>query len=184
MGIKLSREQEKLFETLLFLVKLLIFAIPLYVVLNFQGILLPLQEVVSQNVYFVLKSIGFEVLRDGFLLRAGEIAFFISEDCTGWKSMLFLAALMFAVPRVLMKKRLLGLVFGVIVIYMGNLLRILIMVFVWEAYGYEFAMIMHGYFWQFGLISLVLIVWISWLIWVRKVKITFLKRLHKLIKPR
>ncbi|MCK4335486.1 MAG: exosortase/archaeosortase family protein [Candidatus Aenigmarchaeota archaeon] len=184
MGIKLSREQEKLFETLLFLIKLLIFAIPLYVVLNFQGILLPLQEVVSQNVYFVLKSLGFEVLRVDFLLRAGEIAFFISEDCTGWKSMLFLAALMFAVPGVLMKKRLLGLAVGIPIIYVGNLLRILIMVFIWEAYGYEFAMLMHGYFWQFGLISLVLIVWVSWLVWAGKVKITFLKRLHKLIKPR
>lgn len=184
MKIKLNRDQRRLFETFLFLVKLLVFAIPLYLILGFQGILLPLQELVIHNVHFILKSMGFEILTEGLLLRTGDIVFFISEDCTGWKSMLFLAALIFAVPRVMIKKRLLGLAVGIPVIYIGNLLRILMMVFIWNAYGYEFAMLVHGYFWQLGLISLVLIVWVSWLIWVQKIKITFLKRLHKLIKPR
>lgn len=184
MGIKLDSRQRKLFETFLFLVKLIVFAIPLYFVLIFNEILLPLQGVVSHNVYHILKSLGFEVVRSGFLLRADGFAFLISEDCTGWKSMLFLAALIFAVPRVLIKKRLLGLLVGVPVIYIGNLLRILVMVFIWKAYGYEFANIIHDYFWQLGLISLVLIMWISWLIWVGKAKVTFLKRFRKLIKPR
>ncbi len=184
MKIKLDRGQRKLFETLLFLVKLLVFAIPLYIMLAFSEVLLPLQGAVSHNVYHILKSLGFEVVRSGFLLRADGFAFLVSEDCTGWKSMLFLAALIFAVPGVLVKKRLLGLLVVVPVIYIGNLLRILAVVFIWKAYGYEFANIIHDYFWQLGLISLVLIVWVSWLIWAGKAEVKFLKRFRKLIKPR
>lgn len=184
MGIKLSKEQRRLFETFLFLAKLIVLAIPLYLIMGFQDVLLPLQEVVTQNVQFILKSLGFEVLRNGFLLKADGIVFLISEDCTGWKSMLFLSALMLAVPSVVMKKRIIGLLLGIPVIYAGNILRILVMVFVWKVYGYEVASIVHIYFWQLGLISLVLVLWLSWLIWSGKIKITFLKRLHKLIKPR
>ncbi|MEE9323361.1 MAG: archaeosortase/exosortase family protein [Candidatus Aenigmarchaeota archaeon] len=188
MGIKLGKEQKRLFETFLFLVKILLFSIPLYLILIFHDVLFPLQEMVSQNVYLVLKSLGFEVLRNGSLLTANGFAFFISEDCTGWKSMLFLIALMFAVPKVHIKKRFVGLAFGIPVIYIGNLFRILIMVSVSLTYGSEFAGVIHDYFWQLGLVSLVLIVWVSWLIWIGKVKakrkVTFLKRFRKLIKPR
>jgi exosortase/archaeosortase family protein len=184
MRINLSSGQRKLFETLLFLIKLLVFAIPLYIILIFQGVLLPLQEFVSFNVYHILKFTGLEVVKNGVLLTANGFAFFISEDCTGWKSMLLLAALVFAVPGVRMKKRVLGLAIGIPVIYVGNLSRILIMVSVSLNYGQEFASVIHDFFWQIGLVSLVLILWVSWLIWVGKVKIKFLKRLHKLIKPR
>lgn len=188
MRINLSSQQRKLFETFLFFIKLLVFSIPLYLILIFQGVLLPLQEVVGQNVYYILKFLGLEVVKDGVLLIANGFAFFISEDCTGWKSMLFLTALVFSVPRVHIKKRVLGLAIGIPVIYIGNLFRILIMVFISLTYGYEFASIVHDYFWQLGLISLVLIVWVFWLVWIgkvrRKEKIKFLKRLRKLIKPR
>jgi exosortase/archaeosortase family protein len=184
MKIKLNKRQKGLFDTLLFLVKLMIFAIPLYLILSFEGIVYPLQEAVSQNIGFILQSLGFKVSLDGFLIKANDIVFLISEDCTGWKSMLFLTAVIFAVPRVSMKKRLVGLVIGIPLIYIGNLARILLVVFAWQGYGLEFANIIHDYFWQAGLISLVLIIWVSWLVWAGKTKTTLLKRLHKLIKPK
>ena len=188
MKLNLDSGQRKLLETLLFFIKLLIFAIPLYLILIFEGVLLPLQELVSQNVYHILVFFGLNVVKDGILLVANGFAFFISEDCTGWKSMLFLAALIFAVPKVEMKKRIAGVVTGIPVIYAGNLARILIVVFISLNYGYEIASVIHDYFWQAGLISLVLILWILWLLWTgkfkRKRKITFLNYLHKLIKPR
>jgi exosortase/archaeosortase family protein len=184
MGIELSSEQRKLFEILLFLIKLILFSIPLYLILAFPGILIPLQEVVSENVYLILKSMGSGVSRNGFLLTMDGIAFMVSEDCTGWKSMLFLTALIFAVPGVEIKKRLAGIVVGVPLIYIGNLVRILAVVSIWETYGYETASLVHDYFWQAGLISLVLVIWVLWLHFAGKMEITFLKRLHKLIKPR
>jgi exosortase/archaeosortase family protein len=182
-GIKLNRQQRKLFDTLIFLAKLLIFALPLYVIMSLPGLLFPLQEIVSQNVMAMLNFLGYGAVRDGFLLRADEIIFFVSEDCTGWKSMLFLVALMFAVPKVAMRKRLAGAAIGVPLVYLGNLSRILLVISAWKAYGLETALAIHDYFWQAGLISLVLAIWILWLVWAGNIKTTLLKRLHKLIKP-
>lgn len=182
--MKLDKGQKRLFETLVFLLKVLAFAIPLYLIMHFQNVLFPLQELVSQNVQAVLQAFGFTVSRDGFLIRANDTFFFISEDCTGWKSMLLLTALICAVPRVVMKKRLAGLAGGVAALYIGNLARILLMILAWQAYGFAFAIMLHNYMWQAGLISLVLVIWFLWLAWTGKLEKTLLKRLHKLIKPR
>ncbi|NIO05519.1 MAG: hypothetical protein GTN38_04355 [Candidatus Aenigmarchaeota archaeon] len=179
MRFKLSKGQKRLWETFFFLIKILVFAIPLYLILTFQGVLYPLQEVVSHNVYLVLRSSGFDVVRDGFLLNIqGEnpFVFLISEDCTGWKSMLFLTALIVAVPGVLWRKRAVGLIFGIPLIYLGNLLRILLIVHIEQIYGLELANILHDYLWQAGLISLVLVIWVFWLIWLGKIRIGIFKR--------
>jgi len=185
-GIKLNKSQKKLLDTLVFMLKLLAFAIPLYAVMSFEGIMLPLQEVVSSNVHSLLQYMGFNAARDGFLIKSGGIAFFVSEDCTGWKSMLFLAALMFAVPGVRMRKRLIGVAVGIPAIYAGNLLRILAVVLVWHNYGPAAAGLVHDYFWQAGLISLVLALWISWLAWAGKIRFpvgkTLIRRDHKINK--
>jgi len=179
MKFKFSARQERLWETLLFLIKILVFAIPLYLILTFQGVLYPLQGVVSHNIYLILKSLGFDVFRDGFLIGiqgGNPFVFMISEDCTGWKSMLFLTALIVAVPGVLKRKRVMGLIFGIPLIYLGNLLRILLIVQIQQAYGLEFANVVHDYLWQAGLISLVLLIWVSWLVWLGKIKINIFKR--------
>jgi exosortase/archaeosortase family protein len=179
MRFNFSGRQERLWETLLFLIKILVFAIPLYLILTFQGILYPLQGMVSHNVYLVLTSLGFDVVREGFFIGIqGEnpFVFTISEDCTGWKSMLFLTALVVAVPNIMWRKRAIGLAFGIPLIYLGNLLRILLIVQVQQAYGIGFASLVHDYLWQAGLISLVLLIWVSWLIWLGKIKINIFKR--------
>lgn len=183
-NLKLDRNQMKLLETLLFLVKLLVFAVPLYIIMSLQGILQPLQESVAQNVVFILQSFGFEVSRNGFLITTNGISFFVSEDCTGWKSMLFLAALIFVVPRVPLKRMIVGIAIGIPVIYIGNLFRILLVILAWHNYGFEFASILHDYLWQAGLIALVLVLWIAWLKWAGKIRLTLIKRRRKLIKPR
>jgi exosortase/archaeosortase family protein len=173
MKFRLSREQERLRETFLFLVKILVFAIPLYLILTFQGVLCPLQDAVASNVCLVLGSLGLDVAREGFLISIrGEnpFVFIVSEDCTGWKSMLFLVALMVAVPGVLWKKRLAGIVLGIPLIYLGNLARILLIVHVEQVYGLEIANVFHDYLWQAGLISLVLVIWVFWLVWLGRLR--------------
>jgi len=182
-----SKRQKKLMEILLFLLKILIFAIPLHFILVFPGILFPFQEMVSMNVHFLLNFMGLEAARDGFLLTiagGNPFVFFISGDCTGWKSVLFLTALIFAVPGVLRKKRFIGLAAGMPLIYAGNIIRILVVVGTQQAFGTSAANLIHDYLWQAGLIALVLVIWISWLVWAGKLEITFLKRFNKLIKPR
>lgn len=169
---KLTKKQKRLELTLEFLVRLLILSIPLYVILYFQGMLLPLQELVANHVFWLLKSAGFSVIKDGLMIavRGGEaFGFFISEDCTGWKSMVFLFALIFAVPKTPMKKRLLGLIAGIPLIYLGNLLRIYWVIMIGKAYGAEAALIVHDLFWHLGLVSLVFVIWIIWLFYAGKI---------------
>ncbi|MFH1237448.1 MAG: archaeosortase/exosortase family protein [Candidatus Aenigmatarchaeota archaeon] len=191
MKVRLDRAQKRLLETLVFLIKMLVFAIPLYAIMQLQNILLPLQEMVSANVVSLLQLCGFEAYRSGFLIASDGIAFIVSEDCTGWKSMLLLAALVCAVPRIAWKKRFAGIAAGLIVIYLGNLARIMVVVLVWKAYGIGTASLIHDIFWQLGLIALVLLTWIAWLAWAGKIrcpicerKTTLIKRPRKLIKPR
>lgn len=189
MKLRFSREQERLWETFLFLIKILILAIPLYVILSFQGLLYPLQELVSRNVYLILKYLGFQATRHDFLITihgVNPFLFLVSEDCTGWKSMLFLTALILAVPKVSWIKRLLGMTFGISLIYLGNLLRILAIVHIEQVYGLELANLIHDYLWQAGMISLVLLIWVAWLVWTRKLKIgifyifkIYLYKLHR-----
>ncbi len=180
--MKLNESQRKLLATLVFMLKLLAFAVPLYIVMSLPGLLLPLQEAVSANVHSLLGLIGFDVVRDGFSMASGDIAFFVSEDCTGWKSMLLLTALIFAVPGAGMRKRIAGVALGVTAVYLGNLARIIAVVLAWKAFGPGFAGLVHGYFWQAGLILLVLAVWIAWLAWAGKLRRTLLRRDRKINK--
>ncbi|MCX6817995.1 MAG: archaeosortase/exosortase family protein [Candidatus Aenigmarchaeota archaeon] len=191
MKVRLDQTQKRLLETLLFLIKILVFSIPLYVIMQLQNILLPLQEIVSANVVSLLQLFGFSAYRSGFLIAADGIAFIVSEDCTGWKSMLLLAALVCAVPRIAWKRRFAGIAAGLMVIYLGNLARIMVVVLVWKAYGIGTANLIHDIFWQFGLIALVLLTWVAWLVWAGKIrcslcacKTMLIKRPRKLIKPR
>jgi exosortase/archaeosortase family protein len=166
--LKLTKKQKRLWQTLVFLLKILAFAAPLYFTLFYVD-LSALQEIVSQNAVLIFRSLGFDAAKDGFLLSVNGFSFVISQDCTGWKSMLFLTALIVAVPAVHWKKRAIGLAIGLPLLWFGNLLRILLIVFVGIVYGYEVAELIHAYLWQLGLISLVIGIWLTWLWWVGKI---------------
>ncbi len=188
--IKLTKDQEKMWQTLLFLIKLLILVIPLYLILAFNVDLSPLQEITTQQAYWIFKNTGFDVSRDGFVLSVGSatdvntnpVVFLVSEDCTAWKSILLLFALIVAVAGVSMKNRLLGLVIGISVLWLGNLARIFAIVLIAQNYGFAVASVVHDYLWQLGLISLVLLIWVVWLWRLGKLKPIKIKK-SKLINP-
>jgi exosortase/archaeosortase family protein len=89
--------------------------------------------------------------------------------------MLFLAALIFAVPKVGIRKRVLGVAMGIPVIYFGNVMRILLVVCLWKSFGYGIAEVFHDYLWQAGLAIVVLTAWVVWLKWSGRLGRTFLK---------
>lgn len=159
----LTRDQDKLWRTLQFLLRLLALSIPLYLVIFLALDLTSLQLSVAGATSWALTSLGWSVQQDGILLTANGFNFILSPDCTGWKSMVFLFALLFATIGVSLRKRLLGLLVGVPVIYLGNLARVLGTVFIQASYGTETALLVHDWLWQFGLIALVMAVWIIWL---------------------
>jgi len=162
-AVRLNPQEQKLWSTLQFFMRLLALSVPLYLVLFFLADMSALQLLVAGNSAWLMGLLGWDVIQEGSLLGLGAFSFLVSPDCTGWKSMLFLFALLFAVPRIPNRKRLLGLFIGIPIIYIGNLGRIVFTVFVQGIYGPETAGFVHDYLWRLGLAVLVLLMWGFWL---------------------
>jgi len=161
LGARLTPQQERMKDTMAFFLRLMVFAVPLYLIVFFAD-LYPLQAAVAHNSFVVLEGMGLSPSIQGAEMAVGNFHFFISKDSTGWKSMLFLGALVFAVPGVFLRKKLLGVLIGIPIIYLGNLGRVVGIVLTEQAYGFEAAMLVHDWLWRFGLIALVLVVWLVW----------------------
>ncbi|UCG95278.1 MAG: archaeosortase/exosortase family protein [archaeon] len=147
-------------ETLFFLSKLLLLSVPLYLVIWLGLDLSPLQELVARTVQSFLNFAGYSVEREGFGLLIGNFSFYISRDCTGWKGLLFLAALIFA-TKAGWRKRALGLAAGLPAFFAFNLLRIMFMV--WIGLGNRgLFYLLHDFLWQFSMIAVVLLLWLMW----------------------
>jgi exosortase/archaeosortase family protein len=172
-----GKEAERLRETLIFLLKLLALALPLYLVVWFSVDLHFLREAAASELEWALLGMGYSVEREGAMLTvsgggpAYPFTFYIVEDCTAWKSMLFLFALIAAVPSIRWRRRLVGIVIGLPVLWFGNLLRNVSVVLLERTCGLETAMLVHDWLWRAGLMALVLAVWLAWWGWARGEKI-------------
>lgn len=162
----LTPEQERLRDTLEFFVRLMILALPLYGIIFFVN-LFPLQALVAGHSFILLEGMGLAPTIQGAGIQVGDFPFFISKDSTGWKSMLFLGALILAVPGIRWRKRWLGLLIGIPLIYVGNLGRVIAIVLAEQAWGFEAAILIHDWLWRFGLIALVMGIWLAWFYWTR-----------------
>jgi exosortase/archaeosortase family protein len=161
------KKETRLFTTFAFLIKLLLLSIPLYIIISFNLDLSLLQVAAASQSNFILGLMGLDVIQDGAVLSVGDVAgepftFIISRDSTGWKSMLFLFALIFSVPAVRFRRRIIGLLAGEPLIWLGNLGRVTAIVLAERSYGFQTAMIVHDWLWRFGLIALVLGIWLVW----------------------
>ena len=164
--LRLTKDQQRLWDTFIFLVKVLILSIPLYLIIIFSISLAPLQQLDAFASSGILRAMGYAVQQDGAYMTVGAqnpFTFYLTEDCTAWKSVLFLFALIFAVPAVSMRKRLVGLGFGIPVLWLGNQARILGVVLAERATNVQFAMFTHDYFWRVFLVFLVLGLWLAWM---------------------
>lgn len=164
----LTPSQQRMLSSLVFLVRLMLLSLPLYFVIYTSVSMLPVQASVASQSAWILNMIGFRASQAGtgiVVSASPPFAFDISRDCTAWKSMLFLFALVFSVPAVALKKRLAGLAFGIPAIWAGNLIRIIVTVLTGLSYGMQTASFLHNILWQFGLIALVLGIWIVWWRW-------------------
>ena len=166
----INARQEKRLEILFFLVRLSILAVPLYLLMSIPGILAPLQSATTGMVEFILTSMGFEVARQGNLLSVPGFSFIIDEDCTGWKSVMFLFALVFSVKGREAKSRLLGFIAGSAAIVAFNLVRITGSVLAQAAWGTELALFLHDWVFRYALVMLVVGIWGIWLYLSRKTK--------------
>ncbi len=158
-GVQKKIDKEK--EVLIFLIKLLVLSIPLYLILWFNVDLSFLQEVITKLLYSFLIFSGVEVKRNGFALVLDRFFVYVSKDCTGWKGMLFLSALILSTKSSL-KQKLLGFVIHIPSFFSFNMLRILLLLFL-GSQSRELFYMLHNFLWQISMVGVVLILWAMWI---------------------
>lgn len=161
---RLDERNQRLFDVLLFLVRFTALAAPVYLLL-WQGWdpvwLRSLNATVSSH---VLNIAGLETVNVGTHVAADAIVVDVSTDSTGWKSMIAVTALLLATLGERTRKRVIGIVAGIIVIFVGNIGRITSMVYAVQVFGVDYELI-HTVLWRWGLTFLVFGYWLLWLRW-------------------
>lgn len=166
--VKLTPGQERLWRVLEFFIRVIILSLPLYFIIWLGVDLNLLQVAVASQSAWLLQAMGYQVVQDGIgLIVNSSFQFFIIPDCTGWKGMLFLFALIIAVKGISVRKRAIGLMVGTPALWLGNLGRVAGVVVAKDVWGIENAMLVHDWVFQAGLIVLVLGIWVIWLSWVK-----------------
>ncbi|MEM5812482.1 MAG: archaeosortase/exosortase family protein [Candidatus Aenigmatarchaeota archaeon] len=111
MGLNLTARQQRLLETLVFLIKVLLLSLPIYLVIALGISLSPLQNFDAAISSGILRALGYVVSQEGAHITVGDtnpFSFYLTEDCTAWKSFILLFALIFAVPAFRLGSRIKG----------------------------------------------------------------------------
>ena len=129
-----------------------------------EGIRETAREYTAGVNYWILHLFSDKVVWRGQIVTFDGFAVHIIDECVGWLEMaIFTAAVMaFATS---WKKRLLGVVLGIVGIYFFNVVRILVLILVGR-YAHEIFDFTHVYFWQATLILLITGLWILWIRYV------------------
>ncbi|MFH0832448.1 MAG: archaeosortase/exosortase family protein [Candidatus Aenigmatarchaeota archaeon] len=164
IAMKRNIDNAKLKRILGFLLKFNIFAIPLYLII-LSGFQSPfLINLTTDFSFSLIHFSGIDATRNGLIsvpTQDGEFAASIDWDCTGWKSMLALFALIFATDFGL-RKKLYGLAL-IPVVYAVNIARIWFMFFYVSSFGTAHYQFVHATVWSWGLILTILVLWVVWM---------------------
>jgi len=162
-----SSTQMKLWSVLVFMLRFLVLAIPLHMLLwlNFDAHLLQVVTVNSVAFLLSLAGVSYEVVDVFLLVDCGSFVWAIEiiKDCVGWKSFMAVCGLIFAVRNVALKRRMIGVLAALPLIYVGNAFRIFTSIYLSIVFGYEWFDFIHNVLWQGGLIALVIAIWWVWL---------------------
>lgn len=158
---KMNQRQEKLFEALKFLSKMLfaglIFQAILYIYPDTTGFQAFLAKIIAGLVDPLMKASftasGIDVVTDG-------VRYIITQDCLGWKSMAAFTALIFASTQKY-KKNLKYVLGGLILIFLANIVRILTTIYLSHTGIISFEII-HDTLWKWSLTGIVFLLWIIW----------------------
>lgn len=170
---RLTERQQRLFDAFMFLATFALLAVPLYAVMHSGWEANGLRTGFATVSAAVLRVLGIEIVQQGSMLYTPELAVDVSRDSTGWKSLMAFTALVVASRRPF-RQKLDGIVIGVGVIAVANVVRIVSMVYAVEVYsvGYE---LLHTVLWRWGLTGVVFVAWVLWL-WSCEREYVFLER--------
>jgi exosortase/archaeosortase family protein len=175
-----NETQEKLFDTLLFMGKLLLAGSVFHFILWLYPNTVAFQSFLAQLVGGMLSSTGFsvEVVRASIFTSGAE--YIITQDCLGWKSMAAFIGLMFAsTGRTL--EHLNFILQGLVVIILANTFRVYTTVFLAERGIISFNVI-HNFLWSWSLTFIVFAVWGYWFTKLRDQEQIYQQRIRERVK--
>lgn len=120
-----------------------------------------LREAIASGSVFLAKCLGLDTVlesRTVFTIEGKRL--FIISECTGASYILIFASAVMAYPSKLNKK-LYGLIFGIALISLLNLIRIVFLGYVGGHYPQYFELF-HYYLWEGGFLFAVLLIWAGW----------------------
>jgi len=126
------------------------------------GIVEAMMTVTAKSEGFILGIFSSQVAVGNYSVTFSGFTVRIIEECTGIYEILIFIAAVVAFPTTLKKKGI-GLAFGIPLMYIFNVVRILALILVGR-YHYGIFEFMHLYFWQVTLILMITSVWVLWIL--------------------
>ncbi|MEM7821338.1 MAG: exosortase/archaeosortase family protein [Candidatus Aenigmatarchaeota archaeon] len=158
------------FPLISFLLRLNILLIPLYLSF-FLNISFPHIQIFLANIITrVLVGLGYNSKTEGYFITifSGEnVNIEINADCTGWKSIYTLTALIIATPYSSLNKKIFFLIISLPSLFFLNFIRILSTILLSLIFGLQYFETVHNLLWREGMIAIVLLIWYFWLIKVK-----------------
>lgn len=149
-----------------FLIKFNLLAVPMYIVLLSGIEFYPLQLMLTDVVHAIVTSLAYEAVKNGITLTLVSMPavanVIIGVDCTAWKSMYALAALMIASPVPNDRKKLKHILLGVSAVFVINIVRLVTTVLAGYRFGMRYLDIVHTLLWREGMIFAVVLIWLLW----------------------
>jgi len=156
-----TETQQKLFDTLKFMSKLLLAGAVFQTILYIYPDTRFLQSALAELISGMLDSTGKDTVVQVTSVYTGQAQYIITQDCLGWKSAAAFIALIYAsTERTL--EHLNIILQGVAVIILANIVRVYTTVVLAERGIISFNII-HDVLWSWSLTLLVLVMWVYWL---------------------
>lgn len=158
-----TETQEKLHETSVFILKLLLLGLVFRAVIFLSPDTSALQALLAQITEPVTELTGVQLERQGALLVGEKESYLITQDCLGWKSVAAYIGLVAASA-----KKIQGLwkplSIGIAALIIANIIRIATTIYLSHQGIISFEII-HSVFWKWGLTA---VVFVAWLIFLRR----------------
>ncbi len=128
---------------------------------KFSSELTEFEKITAQIITFILNLFGLQAVCSGVNIFLPKTDFSIVEECTGvWETIIICSAFLSYPAK--FSKKLLGISLALPIIYFLNILRILVVSVIVNAYPESFEFL-HLYLWQIITILIILLIWISWI---------------------
>ncbi len=156
-----TERQEKLYQTMFFLLKLVLLGIVFRGLLFIYPDTYALQNMFASLIGTILSPFMQVQINEIYILTLNN-SYIIVQDCLGWKSMAVFTALFFSsIPLDRVRDNLKYLLYGLVAIFLANIVRVTTTVYLSEIGVISFEVI-HSLLWRWGLTLIVFAVWLYW----------------------